>query len=90
MDTNQTITETSPVSAANGKKPRKKRENVTRFGLTISVAIPQTMAESLIRMCPANGPFNQSTYLRLLLHRGLMADDPQYCRTITNGGNHAT
>jgi hypothetical protein len=64
------------------KKPRKQRENVGRYPASVTVSITTAMAESLIRMCPANGPFNQSVYLRLLLHRGLLADDPMYQRSV--------
>jgi hypothetical protein len=77
---------TSPTT--NGtKKPRKQRENVTKFTGSVTVSVTEAMVQSLIRMCPINGPINQSTYLRLLLHRGLMADDPAYAAAI--GGNHA-
>jgi hypothetical protein len=67
------------------KKPRRQRENISRYPASANFSITTAMAQSLIRMCPAAGPFNQSTYLRLLLHRGLLADDPEY-RKQTQGG----
>jgi hypothetical protein len=62
------------------KKARKQRENISRYPASINFGVTVAMAQSLIRMCPHNGPFNQSTYGRLLIHRGLLTDDPQYRR----------
>jgi hypothetical protein len=70
------------------KKPRKRRENVSRFPVSVNFGITASMGLSIGRMCPANGPFNQSTYLRLLVHRGLLQDDPEY-REQMGGGKHA-
>jgi hypothetical protein len=76
--------ETPAISTGNGtaklKKPRKQRENISRYPCSINFGVTAAMAQSLIRMCPVNGPFSQSVYGRLLLHRGLIADDPQYRR----------
>jgi hypothetical protein len=77
----------SPQINGGTKKPRKQRENVGRYPASVTVSVTTAMAESLIRMCPVNGPFSQSVYLRLLLHRGLLADDPAYQHAV--GGNHA-
>ena len=74
--------------AAKAKKPRKKRVDVSRFPVSANFGITASMGLSIGRMCPANGPFNQSTYLRLLVHRGLLQDDPVY-RQQMEGSNHA-
>jgi hypothetical protein len=77
------------VSATNGvKKPRKKRESVSRYPLTVSFNITPGMAQSLLRMTAIGGPLTQSQYGRLLLHRGLLQDDPVY-RQQMEGSNHA-
>jgi len=79
------VTQSSPPSGAKAKKPRKQRENVSRYPHTVSLAITVEMARGIMRMCPSSGPFNQSTYLRLLLHRGLLTDDPSYASSIQQG-----
>jgi hypothetical protein len=76
------------VNPTNGaKKPREQRESIRRYPASVTVSITMAMAESLVRMCPVNGPLSQSVYLRLLLHQGLMADDAAYRQAM--GGNNA-
>jgi hypothetical protein len=83
LEAAQPSTQTNGKAAeAAEKKPRKQRENVSRYPQAVNFSVTEAMAQSLVRMCPAGGPFNQSTYLRLLLHRGLMQDDPVYQRSI--------
>jgi hypothetical protein len=81
----QISTHQSPDGGAKQKKPRKQRENIQRFPAAVNFSITAAMADSLMRMTPTNGPFSQSVYLRLLLHRGLVQDDPIYSRDINPG-----
>jgi hypothetical protein len=70
------------------KKPRQQREAVSNYPYRVNFNVSETMAQSLMRMCPIGGPIGQSGYLRLLLHRGLVQDDPQY-RLAFGGNGHA-
>ena len=75
-----------PVNGAT-KRPRKAREPVGRFPDTFTLSISRPMANSLLRMCPPGAPFNQSTYLRMVLHSVLLRDDPQYRNELGNNGH---
>jgi hypothetical protein len=70
-------------------KPRRQRENVSNYPYRVNFNVSKAMAESLMRMTPTGGPIGQSAYLRLLLHRGLAQDDPQYARAL-GGNGHAS
>jgi hypothetical protein len=87
------VTDQSPTVIESGekkpRKPRKQRENFTRYPVSVNFSITASMGASLVRMCPHNGPFNQSSYLRLVLHRALITDDPIYQRAMSNGKDHA-
>jgi hypothetical protein len=82
----QLSTHATSTGGTKQKKPRKQRENISRYPASVNFGITATMAQSLLRMCPSNGPFSQSTYLRLLLHRGLIQDDPAYAAAIQEHG----
>jgi hypothetical protein len=79
---------TAEIVAAQAKKPRAKRASVQRYPANLTVAVTEGMVQALARMTPAGGPFSQSTYTRLLLHRGLLQDDAIY-RASFGGNGHA-
>jgi hypothetical protein len=90
LDKIETSDKSDKSDTSDSKKPR--RESVIKYPATVSVAITGQMVESLKRLNPANGPTNQSSFLRDLLHRCLLMADPQYRAAMGNGhdqgGNH--
>jgi hypothetical protein len=76
----------NPVSAANGaRKARKARTIVRRYVATVNYGVTAAMAQSIVRMCPDNGPFSQSDYLRMVYHQYALANDPLYMKEAPSG-----
>jgi hypothetical protein len=77
-------THTAP-SVSTPAPRRKQRPMQRRFSHTINCSITARQAAALDRICPDDGPITKSNYIRLLLHRGLAADDPAYAADVSHG-----